>query len=252
MIMQRAMDTSSISWHTVCMYVCMFEHVPLRFEDDPVVDGLVSRALSVVDEKYGVEGINPKGYHNPQHTADVVHAASELSDLAITHGKITPADKRLIIIAAAYHDTEQDTGSGNNEEESAALTIAHMREAGGFTEEDERTVRDIIMATVVSFDEAGKMRQGAIEADYRTQIMADADLASLGKPPEVYWDRAQGLFTEWNPGYDLNTEQGRKFISSQVTFISNHQYYTPEAAQLFPYLEANIAFTQELITSNDA
>lgn len=224
----------------------MPESKSVNYEIDPAARAVIQGAYDLVEAKYGPSGKSPRGYHNLAHTTSVVEAAALLADAAIANGKILPHDKRLIVIAAAYHDTEQDLGSGPNEQESVQLAIADMRSTGEFSQTDEKAVSDMIMATQVHFDGEGRMSQSCTD-DYRTQIVADADLASLGRPVEVYLQGVEGLFREFNPGVDIESPQGLRFLKGQVAFVSNHVFYTPEAAQLFPGEAHNGAYIQNLL-----
>lgn len=125
----------------------MTEAPALRYEQAPTLSLLVSQAFYVIDQKYGPESVSPKRYHNLPHTMGVVEAASDIADEAIANGKISLHATQLIIIAAAYHDIEQDLGSGLNERASADAAIAAMRKTGEFSSDDEQAVSDMIMAT---------------------------------------------------------------------------------------------------------
>ncbi len=229
----------------------MAECAPLLENDSAHL--IVQQAFSIIDARYGPEGRNPKEYHNLLHTLGVVQAASDIADLAIADGKIAPEDKRLVMIAAAWHDTEQDLGSGPNEEESTASALIAMRAVGGFSDRDEQLVSAMIMATQVHFDEEGKMSQSAItetshDTDlYLTKILADADLSNLGKTTEEYLVGLSGFFQEMNPSVNVDSLQGLKVLQSQVPFLQNHTFYTPEAAQLFPNKADNILYAKHLV-----
>lgn len=89
-------------------------------------------------------------------------------------------------------------------------------------------------------------------ADYRTQILADADLAHLGKPKEDYIETAINYFCELNPGVEINSAKGLAYLKDQVPFLNNHTFNTPEASRLFNHKAANIEYAQSLIDQTDS
>ncbi len=103
----------------------------------------------------------------------------------------------------------------------------------------------MILATTVYF-ENGTIKQSATE-DYLAQIMADADLAHLGRESSLYWERAESLLREIKKTDNPTPEDRSAFIKSQPSFLKNHKFHTEEAKQLFPYKQENIAFVQAKI-----
>ncbi|OGE09674.1 hypothetical protein A2470_00885 [Candidatus Curtissbacteria bacterium RIFOXYC2_FULL_41_11] len=215
-----------------------------------VVEGLINYALSEVERKYGTgqgDGENPKKFHNRPHSESVRDATENIAQLVLDAGKITASDIPLIRIAASFHDIEQDLGRGLNESESARITEAEMRKTGAFTEEDIQKVERMILATNVSF-ENGSLRQSATD-EYPTQIIADADLAHLGKEPDIYWETARNLLKELKGTDAPSRENEIAFAQGNLTLLENYRFYTEEATRLFPYRQQNIEFTQEHIES---
>ncbi|MEK7450676.1 MAG: HD domain-containing protein [Patescibacteria group bacterium] len=209
---------------------------------------LVSFALSEVERKYGKgqgDGLTPLKYHNLRHSQDILWAGQQLADLAVKNGKISQNDVDLIEIATASHDIEQGLGGGTNELGSARIIEEKMRKAQVFTEVDIGRVKKMILATTVYFKD-GVMKQSATD-DYLTQIVADADLAHLGRESEIYWDRTESLLKEMKKTDNPSPEDKLTFMKSQPTFLENHKFYTEEAKQLFPHKQANIAFVQAKI-----
>lgn len=212
-----------------------------RFEPtevDPVADVLINRALTIVHDRYGDNSDNPRAYHNVDHTLDVLEATELLGDTAIACCKINPDDKRLLLIAAAYHDTEQSFGSGENEHASAKLAIAHMKETGAFSEEERQKVHRGIMATQANIKN-GVITQSAGNY-YFGQILADADLASVGRPTAHYMEVVANLFRELHPEEEIGGEAYADFMAEQVFFLNHHRFNTPEADKLFPHKQENV------------
>jgi predicted metal-dependent HD superfamily phosphohydrolase len=213
---------------------------------------LVNFSLSEVERKYGKgqgDGLTPLGYHNLLHSQDVLWAGRQLADLALKNGKINPDDLDLVDIAGASHDLEQELGGGKNEIETARIIEEKMRKTQVFTEEDLTKVKTMILATIVYFKD-GVMKQSATE-DYLTQIIADADLAHLGREAGLYWERAESLLREMKKTDNPTPEDKATFIKSQPAFLKNHNFYTEEAKILFPNKQENIAFVQAKIQQNN-
>jgi hypothetical protein len=210
---------------------------------------LADQAYAEIDTKYGTEGRNPKGYHNVAHTRDdVVGGIIELADLAITSGKITPRDKALLIIIGAFHDIEQDLGSGQNETASARKTRVAMRKTSKFTDDDEDVVDVAIMGTQIRFEGGVMLQSASAEDSFLAQLMADADLSSLGRDTETYWVRSVGLLTELS-GDKPTVEDQVAFLESQIRLLQQHEYYTDEARELFPHQKENLEYTEAVLAS---
>lgn len=221
-------------------------------EDDPnrlnpLVESLIGSAFAVIDRKYGTDGLSPKGYHNRFHTSDVLNSASYLSDLAIAKGRLDCNLKPLLLIAAAFHDIEQDLGPGNNELASSEKAYRAMKESGIFDEEDCRIVSGAILGTRIFFEEEIMKQSVSTESPYITQLLADADLMSLGSNEELYWERAIGLFNELHPGKSSLSPEWRLFLVKQVKLLSSHKYFTPEAEEMFIYQAENLASTERAL-----
>ncbi len=211
----------------------------------PQVLQLLNQALNLVESKYGPNSPHPLAYHNAQHTLDITHAVNELADLALSRKLIEEQHKPLLLIAAAFHDAEHSPGNSQNEAMSAQLAVHAMRQAGGFSAADEKIVTNAIMGTVVYFKN-DVMKQSAGN-DYLVQLVADADLATLGRPTPQYWRRANCFFEERNPGASRQGPVWADFVTGQASFLGNHQFYTTEANELFPHKTANIAYIKALL-----
>jgi predicted metal-dependent HD superfamily phosphohydrolase len=209
---------------------------------------LADQAFKVIEAKYGPNGQNPKSYHNVEHSRDdVVGSLNALADLAIARGRISSRDKALLIIGGAFHDIEQDLGSGLNEAASTRVAHAAMRTVDIFTPLDEAIVEQVIMSTVVRF-ENGIMLQSAPKGNLLAELMADADLSPLGRDAQTYWDRSARVFTELS-GHESTTENQVAFLENQIRLLQNHRFYTPEANELFPHQEENLEYTKAVLTS---
>jgi predicted metal-dependent HD superfamily phosphohydrolase len=220
-------------------------------ERDTIVSQLIQDAYEIVDQKYGLDSPNPKDYHNAEHARDVVEAAWIIADIAAASGNIDESEKDLAVIAAAYHDVEQDLGSGDNEAASADLAERKMVEAGIFTPVEIQKVRNAILKTE-TFLRNGRRIQLACEADdYLAQIVADADMANLGRESEFYWDRSVKYFHETHPGEELEGDVLLDFIDRQIILLEYHRFHTNEARNLFPHIYRNKAYTEAKKHGND-
>jgi predicted metal-dependent HD superfamily phosphohydrolase len=208
---------------------------------------LISHALSEIQRKYGTgngDGETPKKYHNLGHTQEVLSDATRIAQLSAKVGKISADDIFIIQIAAAFHDVEQNLGGGKNEVESAGIAEGQMRKTGVFKEDEIQKARRLIVATTVFFKD-GAMMQSASD-EYSTQIIADADLAYLGKEnPGVYWEKAANLLREIKRTDTPSREDLLAFANGQPAFLEHHHFYTEEANTLFPHKQENIQFIQK-------
>lgn len=206
---------------------------------------LIDAALAKVDQKYGPRGAAPKAYHNTAHTINVIEAAALIADEAIKAGKIKASDKELLLLAAAYHDIVQDFEPGRNETASADEADKAMQSAGVFGPDERTRVRKIIMASEVTITEE-RVSQ-AVTLDYLTEIMADADLAHLGKPTGIYWPTVMSLFEEFNPWQARRPTSMIKLPEAAefgASFLKKHRFHTPEAEALFPHKDENLSFLE--------
>jgi len=214
-------------------------------ERDRVMFRLVEAGLEAVDRRYGPNGLRPQAYHNADHARDVMDAAIQMADAAIAEGKITEAEKDLLVLAGCYHDIERDYESGANEAASARNICVLMRESGQFSDQEAVRVYKMIMGTEVYFVD-GVMNQSADPNDLLSMILADADLASLGKSSPFYWDRAMRYIKELTGTTEPSNDEIVAFALDQDSFLRHHEFYTDEAKVLFPYKQDNIRFTQQM------
>lgn len=206
---------------------------------------LIDIGLEEIEFKYGVAGEHPQSYHNATHAHDVMDAATAIAELAVKARKIAPEDRPLVALAACYHDIVHELGSGTDEQTSADILAQRMEAAGVFSKQDIAKTRAMILATVVHF-ENGVLNQSANPGNMLTQILADADLSSLGREPAIYWDRAHRLLEERSYPALPTREQECSFLQEQIPFLKNHHFLTAEAAFLFPHHQANIVYVNNL------
>lgn len=159
-------------------------------------------------------GLAPEySYHNADHTRDVYEAADRLSGLE----QIDDYEKKLLLTAAAYHDSGFLVKADGHEEESCKMA-KDILPGFGYLKEEINTICGLIEAT--------KLPQ--TPQNHLGQILADADLDYLGRDD---FDQISGkLFQELkNRGLIDNQENWDR---AQVKFLESHAYFTPSAINL--------------------
>lgn len=175
--------------------------------------------------------LSPKLYfHSLAHTRDdVVPAAMRLAAQCGVEGE----DLQLLRTAACYHDIgfiEQRDGH----EDASARIAAAILPSFGYRRKQIAQIAGIIMAT--------KLPQSP--SNLLEQIMADADLDSLGR--EDFFIRNQALRDELAAfGFVTSDED---WYSKQLVFLQSHHYWTPAAIALRgPAKQLHVARLTELI-----
>ncbi len=194
---------------------------------------LIDNCLTIINEKYGTHSQHYLPYHNEEHAHDVMDAAKAIG----IESAVLPHELELLEIAACFHDVEHGIGHGEDERTSAEIAGSCMQQAG-YTVADIKRVKAMILATVVSFKD-GTIYQSASE-DVLTQIIADADLASFGRPFNTFWDRSLKLRAENGQIDELIGEVKDTFISTQKQVLQKHQYYLQATEIVFPHKSTNI------------
>lgn len=211
------------------------------------VQAIVLETIEQVEKNNGTgKPGNPEDldYHNLNHTYDVMNEANNLFEDALQAGKVTEADRDCVQIAAAGHDERQDLGRGLNESESAKIMRERMRKFMVFSEVEMQKVESMILATTTYFDKDGIMHQSAPEGNYLAMLLADADLANLGKDTTVYLASSEKFMRELNGGQLPSKDKQIAFWKSNVGLLTHHQYYTEEARLRYPNQQANLEVTR--------
>lgn len=205
---------------------------------------LIEQGLEHIRESYGPRSAYPQAYHNAEHAEDVMNATKLIAAEAAIQDKIPTNYVDLLVLAACYHDAvhKHPANDGQDETASAQMIADKMHATGAFAEEHIAIVGTAIMATRWRID-SNTIRQ-AVSDDYTTLILADADLASVGRPFDTFWDRSLKLKQEQG-----NTQSDPDYIAAQLTFLRNYRFLTPEAEEHFPHRAANIQHLEELLAS---
>jgi hypothetical protein len=205
----------------------------------PAAAELTTLALTEIEQRYGPQGETPKAYHNAEHTEEVIDASQKIGEVACQSGRIDSNDIPVLMVAAAYHDIEHTGANGRDERVSADRAQDAMRQQGEFDTKQIAMVRTTILATRSRLI-SNRIVQEVTDTYYMPNILADADLAYLGKPFDSYMSRAL-LFLEEKHAEGKSPWATREdFMLTQAPLLGNHRFHTREAAGLFPNLKSNM------------
>jgi predicted metal-dependent HD superfamily phosphohydrolase len=193
-------------------------------------DDLCQKVFSELDAK-----LSPTlYYHCTDHTRrDVLPAAKKLCALE----GLSPADTRIVVTAALFHDTGYLDQYPKNEPFGAKRAREELP-GWGYSAEEIARVETVIMAT--------QMPQNPGQ-DKLCQIMCDADLSHLGT--EFFFARSEALRMELrSQGFVKDEASVRSWHESNLHFLESHSYWTDAARQsLGPRKERNIRESRELL-----
>jgi len=146
-------------------------------------------------------------YHNLFHTLDVTAQAERIAG----EEQLDSHSTFLVKVAALYHDSgflEQY----KNHEETSCLFFMQDADKFGFSEEEKKTIVDLIMATKVP-----QQPQNLMQA-----VICDADLDYLGRDDFfTIGNELKKEFLEF--GIVASEEEWEKL---QIKFLSSHHYHT--------------------------
>lgn len=146
-------------------------------------------------------------YHNYEHTLYVLDKAMEIGQ----HENCTELQVKLLVAAALWHDAGY-IKTYNNHEEAGCELAAFYLPGYGYSPEEIEKVKGMIMATKLPQSPKNKLEE----------IIADADLEYLGTADAGIW--ADRLYQEWHALDKTLTRE--EWQHKQVSFISNHHYFT--------------------------
>jgi predicted metal-dependent HD superfamily phosphohydrolase len=175
---------------------------------EPQID-LVDGARSFVTDLFLNKVSKSFKYHNIDHTRLVASASEEMAD----YYQLQPEDRKVLLIAAWFHDTGFSSGeSKGHEEVSKQLATSYLTENGASQELIDNVVRCI---------QATKMPQAP--GPLVEQILCDADLFHLGTPE--FKTKNEELRQELIAvsGQDISKKKWRK---TNIAFMENHTYFT--------------------------
>lgn len=151
-------------------------------------------------------------YHNVDHTLDVYQSAAAIAEKE----SVSNEDKRLLLVAALYHDSGYL--SRVKEHERASCDIARETLPGfGYTEDEITKICTIIMATQLPQQPTSPLEE----------IICDADLDYLGRTDFI--STGNNLFLEMKAMGSIHDE--KSWDALQVTFLQQHHYFTKTAVE---------------------
>jgi predicted metal-dependent HD superfamily phosphohydrolase len=147
-----------------------------RFIDVASPPGQLDVANAIFDDVIARYSEPHRRYHTVEHVTGVVTRVSEIGHAVWPHLGPDALHDSLsdVLIAAWYHDVIYDPTQSDNEDKSAELAIKHLHRLG-FEQSRVSHVVDLILMT-----------KGHRSRTEHQAILADADLWTLGGPPEEY------------------------------------------------------------------
>jgi len=174
---------------------------------------------------------NLYSYHNFNHTLTVVNAVKELCKKE----EVNDDEKKILLIAAWFHDTGYITGYENHEKESVKIATAFLKEKEQ-SDEFIAKVSNLIMATVKEY----------IPKTHLEKIIKDADFAHL--MGAEYATTCELLRIELKNTWNLNFSN-EEWAKENLNFLLNkHRFYTDYAQRKWqPLKEKNLLLVQKKI-----
>ena len=152
-------------------------------------------------------------YHNIDHTNDVCQAAESIGK----QEGIGANDMKLLLTAAAYHDSGFLKFNNGHEEESCRIA-AEALPLFGYTEHDINLICSMIRATRVPQSPKTLLER----------ILVDADLDYLGR--DDFFEVGHRLYNELKLTGTIHDKAAWNRL--QLDFITNHNYFTETAINL--------------------
>lgn len=178
---------------------------------------------------------NLYSYHNFNHTLTVVNAVKELCKKE----EVNDDEKKMLLIAAWFHDTGYITGYENHEKESVKIASAFLKEKEQ-SDEFIAKVSNLIMATVKEY----------IPKTHLEKIIKDADFAHL--MGAEYATTCELLRIELKNTWNLNFSN-EEWAKENLNFLMNkHRFYTDYAQRKWqPLKEKNLLAVQKKIKKQE-
>lgn len=210
-----------------------------------ITKDLVEKALGTIITKYGSRGEGSKPFHDGDHTKEAISDAMKVFDLYKEQypGMLSEDDRLVAIIAATYHDMEQDFGKGHNEKISASMFEKDYYELlkeknlthPPLSEGGIALVKAGIHAT--EFDQRPDVHRQELSSEKITnkqdileRVMALADTAALGRWESQHW-RGNRFFWELFSNKYNQADASRKYelaknwFSGQIGFLERQKNY---------------------------
>lgn len=170
-------------------------------------------------------------YHSWLHTKDVLEETIVFSSA----DGLSREEQRLLVLAAAYHDTGFLVQRRDNEAVGAELARQAM-EAAGCAEQQIKLVERMILDTRLVLGPDGLQQQASCRL---SGYLLDADLSNLGR--DDFLEKLDLFCRE--EGVDKDEEARR-----MLDFMKRHTWFTPAASRLRQSKkEENISSLEQLL-----
>lgn len=151
-------------------------------------------------------------YHNIDHTLDVYHAAANIAEKE----HISEEDKRLLLVAALYHDSGYLLQVKDHEKASCDITREALANFG-YTNEQINSICTIIMATQLPQQPKNQLEE----------IICDADLDYLGRADFI--STGDRLYLEMKALGNITDKKA--WDALQIIFLIQHRFFTKTAVE---------------------
>lgn len=174
-------------------------------------------------------------FHNYAHTFAVKSACQKLSKRIA----LSEEDNEILILAALFHDLGYAEAYKGHEEKSMVIAERFLKKQD-YDLVKQKKVIDCIKATKSDHEPVNTLEM----------IIKDADLSNLAE--ENYLDLVAKLRAEWEYFLDQSYND-TDWLKLNIDFLSNHNYYTDEAKDLFdPSKKKNIKAMKKILKKNKA
>lgn len=173
------------------------------------MDNLIAEAEKHVTHLFNEKLNSNFVYHNLTHTQLVVEKVKELSDLS----NLSDSEKEQLIIAAWFHDTGFTESIDKHEEKSAFIAEAFLKKQNA-SEVTIKTVKELILATVMDFD----------PNTLSEKIIRDADCSHIGS--KDFSDVSELLRKEWELACNKAMTEA-EWLQENINFLTkNHRFHS--------------------------
>ena len=204
------------------------------------INNLKDYARRELQNRYGPDSETHLPYHNIDHSEEVAEAAEKIGREKGLSDRVCD----LLAIAGLYHDIEHRQGPEQDEKLITEEAVEQLRQAGDFTEDEEKTLFNGIIATTIR-KIGDKILQSVGTNTIFDSIVADADLSYFGQTRERFMTTLNKYYQEKNPGALFDSDTYYAFVQSTIEFMEGHSFITPEACKLYPFKDENIAMLKQ-------
>src|ERR1700761_4576815 len=171
------------------------------------------KTVNFILDKLDKELPKELSYHNTDHIKDVYNAAEQIGQKE----GVSANEMKLLLTAAAYHDSGFLQQREGHEEESCRIA-AKTLPTYGYSLAGIKKIEGMIMATRIPQSPKNQLEE----------ILADADLDYLGR--DDFFITGNKLFNEFLTAGIVNNEDDWNRL--QVRFMENHHYFTQTSIAL--------------------